>query len=162
MALSWDLVSPVEYTLGEELNFNLHFEAPSNTTTKKFYIIGGLYTDTTFISGSLFGVLKAADVDYGVNSSTYMSAWELEPEQVVDLPCRFIINRTNCLLALFLMEMVGDEVDLDNDIEVAQILTELAAPIPVEEEIMLGVTPLVGGIMLLGIVTMMIQGVFKR
>ena len=159
--LSWDLVSPLEYAAGQEIDFNLHFEAPANATTKKFYILGGL-TDTTYISGSLFAILKAAEVDYGVNSDTYMSVWELDPEESVDLPCKFIINRSNCLLALFLMEMVGDEADLDNDVEVAQILTELAAPVPVEEEIMLGVIPLIGGVMLLGMVGIMMSGMFKR
>ncbi|GAJ10519.1 unnamed protein product, partial [marine sediment metagenome] len=120
--LSWDLVGPVEYSANQELDFNLHFEAPSNTTAKKFYIIGGLYTNTTYISGSLFGILKAEEVDYGVNNAAYMSLWELDPEGGIELPCKFIINRSDCLLVLFLMEMVSDEPELDNDVEVAQIL----------------------------------------
>jgi len=158
--LSSDLVSPIEYSAGEEIDFNLHFEAPSNTTEKKFYILGGLYTDATYISDSLFGILKAADVDYGVNSATYMSVWELDPEESVDLPCKFIINRSDCLMALFLMEMVGDEVDLDNDVEVAQILIQLtapAAPVPIWETIV----PVVGLVVVLGLVTPMVRDMFK-
>ena len=160
--LSWDLVSPLEYAAGQEIDFTLHFEAPADTTEKKFYIMGGLYTDTTYISGSLFGILKAAEVDYGVNSTTYMSVWELDPEEAVELPCKFIFNRSNCLLALFLMEMVGDEADLDNDVEVAQVQVQLTAPIPVEEEIMQSVIPLVGGVMMLGMLGIMMSGMFKR
>lgn len=160
--LSWDLVSPLEYAAGDEVDFNLHFEAPANAAAKRFYLLGGLYTDTTYISGSLFGILKAAEVDYGVNSATYLSAWELDPEESVDLPCKFIINRSNCLLALFLMEMVGDEVELDNDVEVAQVQVQLTAPIPVEEEIMVSVIPFVGGVMMLGMLGIMMRGMFKR
>ncbi len=160
--LSWDLVSPSRYTANNELNFNLHFKAPANTAEKKFYILGGLYTNTTYISGSLFGILKAAEVDYGVNSPTYMSLWELESEEAVELPCKFIINRSDCLLALFLMEMVGDEVEIDNDIEVAQITTELVTPIPIEEAFMQSAIPLIGGVVLLGVVGMIVKGMFKE
>lgn len=159
--LSWDLASPLEYTAGQEIDFTLYFEAPANTAAKKFYLLGGLYTDTTYISGSLFGILKAAEVDYGVNSATYMSLWELDPEEAVELPCKFIFNRSNCLLVLFLMEMVGDEVDLDNDIEVAQILVQLTTPIPIEEEITQSVIPFVGGVLLLGMLGIMMRGMFK-
>jgi len=127
--LSWDLVSPVEYAAGQELVFNLHFEAPANTEAKKFYILGGLYTvDGTYIPDTLFGILKAAEVDYGVNDPAYMSLWELEPEQAVDLPCRFILSQSNCLVALFLMRMVGDAPSLSDDEQIAQILVELTPP----------------------------------
>lgn len=156
--LSWDVVGPLDYAAGEEIDFNLHFEAPINTTAKKFYILGGLYTDTTYISGSLFGILKAADIDYGVNSDTYMSVWELEPEEVVDLPCKLILNRTNCLLALFLMEMVGDAVDLDNDIEVAQVTVQLAAPVSIWEQF----GPLIGTVLVLSMLGVMVSGMFKK
>lgn len=159
--ISWDLASPLEYTADQEIDFNLHFEAPANATEKKFYILGGLYTiDEGYIPGSLFGILKAAEVDYGVNSVTYMSVWELDPEEAVELPCKFIINRSDCLLVLFLMEMVGDTSNLDNDIEVAQILTELTTPIPVS--IWETIIPLVGLVMMLGLVTPMMKGMFKR
>ncbi len=160
--LSSDLASPLEYTAGEEIDFTLHFEAPANAEAKKFYLLGGLYTDTTYISGSLFGILKAAEVDYGVNSATYMSLWELDPEEAVELPCKFIINRSDCLLVLFLMEMVGDEPELDSDVEIAQILIQLVTPIPIEEEIMQGSMILIGGVVLLGLVGAVLLPIFKR
>lgn len=127
--LSWDLVSPVEYIALGELDFNLHFEAPENTKKKKFYILGGLYTDATYIPDTSFGILKAAEVDYGINDADYVTLWELEPEEEVDLPCKFILDRSNCLLALFLMRMVGDEPSVDDDEQLALIQVELTAPV---------------------------------
>lgn len=149
--LSWDLVSPIEYTALEELSFNLHFEAPENTEEKKFYILGGLYTDTTYIPGTLFGILKAAGVDYGVNDPAYVTLWELEPEEEVDLPCKFIIGRSNCLLALFLMRMVGDEPNVDDDEQLALIQAELTAPVPIGEDMASIVTQYVMPIALIGV-----------
>ncbi len=154
--LSSDLVSPLGYTAGEELDFNLHFEAPPNTTTEKFYVLGGLYTDTTYLSGSLFGILKVAELDYGVNSAAYLSTWELDPEEAVELPCKFILNRTNCLLALFLMRMVGDEPNIDDDEVVAQIQVQLTAVIPFEEQfgnvVSQSILPLIGIALVSGVV----------
>lgn len=164
--LSSDLVSPIEYSAGEELNFNLHFEAPADTEAEKFYVLGGLYTDTAYVSSSLFGILEAAEVDYGVNDLTYISIWELEPEEVVDLPCRFILNRTNCLLALFLMRMLGDEPSLDEDEQVAQIQAELTAPQTVWEQlsdvISQNIVPIALVGMMVGMVAVMGRGMFKR
>lgn len=164
---AWDLVSPVEYSAGEELTFDLHFEAPADTEAEKFYILGGLYTsDGTYISGSLFGILKAAEVDYGVNSATYLSLWELEPEEEVNLPCRLILGRTNCLLALFLMKMVGDEPSIDADEQIAEIQAELTAPRTAWEEmqdiISQNIVPITTGVIVLGMVGMMSYGMFKR
>ena len=154
--LSSDLVSPTEYSPGEELNFNLHFEAPGDTEAEKFYVLGGLYTDTTYVSSSLFGILKAAEVDYGVNDPTYISIWELEPEEAVDLPCRFIFNRSNCLLALFLMRVVGDESSLDEDEQVTQIQAQLTAPKTAWEQIQdminQNIVPLTAAALMLGMV----------
>lgn len=165
--LSWDLVSPVSYDTSQELSFNLHFEAPANTGAKKFYLMGALYTpDGTYISGTLFGILKAAEVDYGVNDATYISLWELEPEEAVDLPCRFILNRTNCLLALFLMRMVGDEPSIDNDEVVAQIQAQLTAPQTVWEQIqdVIGqnVMPLAAMGLMLGMVALVGREIVKE
>lgn len=158
--LSWDLVSPVEYTLGEELIFDLHLEAPANTEAENFYVMGALYTDTTYITDSIFGILKAAEVDYAVNNATHMTLWELNPEQAVELPCRFIFNQSNCLLALFLMRMVGDEPSLDDDVEVAQISVQLVAPVvvPIWEQIM----PLISMALMFAIILPMTKGMFKR
>lgn len=163
--LSFDLVSPVEYTAGNELDFNLHFEAPANTEAEKFYILGGLYTDTAYISGSLFGILKPAEVDYAINDPAYISIWELEPGEGVDLPCKFILSGSDCLLVLFLMRMVGDEPSLDDDEELAQIQIQLTAPVPAEEEIATtiaqSIIPLVAVGLALGVVGFMARGMFK-
>lgn len=164
--LSWDLASPLEYTAGEEISFNLHFEAPANAVAEKFYLLGGLYTDTTYLSGTLFGILKAAEVDYGVNDPAYLSIWELEPEEAVDLPCKFILNRSDCLLVLFLMKMVGETPSLDDDEELAQIQVQLTALIPIEEEIPGMITQFVIPLAILGmtfgIVGVLGRGMFKR
>lgn len=164
--LSCDLTDPVEYSADNELDFNLHFEAPTNTGKKKFYVLGGLYTDTSYLSGSLFGILRAVGVDYGINDLTYASIYELEPEESVDLPCKFILNKTDCLLALFLMELVGDEINIDNDIEVAQIQVQLVSPIPIGEQvggiISQYVTPLAFMGMMVGVLGIIGKEVFRR
>ena len=159
--LSCDLVSPTEYTAGEELSFNLHFEAPGDTVPQKFYILGALYTDTTYLSGTLFGLLKAAEVDYAVNSDTYISLWELEPEEVVDLPCRLTLDRSDCILALFLMKMAGDAPNLDTDEVVDQVQVQLASPVPAWEQITQSMIPVVGVVMVLALVGMMVSGMFR-
>ncbi len=160
--ISWDIMSPVEYAAGEELSFNLHFEAPGDTVAQKFYILGGLYLDTTYLSGTLFGLLKAAEVDYAVNSDTYISLWELEPEESVDLPCRLTFDRSDCTLALFLMRMVGDAPNLDTDEVVDQVQVQLASPVPVWEQITQSLVPMVGGVMVLAMVGIMASGIFKE
>lgn len=166
VSLSWDLVSPMDYTVGEELSFDLHLEAPANTQAKKFYILGGLYTDTTYISSSFFGILKVAEVDYGIKDTTYLSVWELEPEQAVDLPCRFIFNRSNCLLALFLMRIAGDVPSLDDDEQIAQIQALLTVPKPVWEQIQdvisQNVVPLAALGLMLGVVALVGREIVKE
>jgi len=157
--LSWDLVSPIEYTAGQELSFDLHFEAPAVTEAGRCYLLGALYSDTTYISGTLFGILKAAEVDYGVNDPTYMSIWELEPEEAVDLPCRFTFNRSDVILGLFLMKMVGTEPSLDADEPVASLSVQLSSPAPpVTIESLL---PVVGVVMVLGMLGFMMYRVLK-
>jgi hypothetical protein len=164
--LSWSLVSPVEYAAGQELSFNVHFEAPADMEAKKFYILGGLYTDTTYTSGSLFGILKAADVDYGVNDPVYLSVWELEPGVAVDLPCRFILNQTNCLLALFLMRIVGDAPNLDSDEQMAQIQAQLAVPRTAWEQIQdiisRDIVPLTAAALMLGMIGLIGREMVRR
>jgi len=157
--LSWDLVTPVEYTAGEELSFNVHFEAPE---AGRYYVLGALYTDTTYISGSLFGLLKAAEVDYAVNSGTYISLWELEPGEAVDLPCRLTFGRSDCTLALFLMKMAGDAPDLETDEVVDQVQVQLASPVPVWEQITQSLVPVVGVVMMLGMMGIMMWEAFKE
>ena len=158
--LAWDLVSPIAYTAGEELGFNLHFEAPANTATKKFYLLGGLFADTTYISDSLFGILKPADVDYGVNDPTYMSVWELEPGEAVDLPCRFAFERSDVILGLFLMKMVGTEPSLDADEQVASLSVQLSSPAPPASPVE-SILPVVALVMALGMIGFVMYRVFK-
>ena len=158
--LSWDLVGPVEYSAGEELSFNLHFEAPGDTVAQNFYILGALYTDTTYISGSLFGLLKAAEVDYAVNSDSYITLWELEPGESVDLLCRLTLDRSDCTLALFLMRMTGDTPSLEADEVIDQVQVQLTSPVPTWIQITQTVVPFVGVAMALGMVAIMVKGVF--
>lgn len=157
--LSSDLVSPIEYTAGNELDFNLHFEAPANTEAKKFYLLGGLYTlEGNYIADTVFGILKVADVEYAVNDTIYASVWELEPEESVELPCKFILNQSDCLLILFLMRMVGDEASIIDDEEIAQIQVQLVAPVPIGEDIpgiITSIMPLIAMGLMFGMVAMM-------
>lgn len=37
---SWDIVSPVDYAAGVELDFNLHFEAPADIEPGRYYCLG--------------------------------------------------------------------------------------------------------------------------
>jgi hypothetical protein len=160
MVLSWDLVSPVTYTAGEELSFNLHFEAPVNTEADRYYLLGALYSDTSYISGSLFGILKPADVDYGVNDPTYMSVWELEPEQAVDLPCRFTFDRSDVILGLFLMKMLGTQPSLDADEQVASVSVQLSSQaLPTPPMTIESVLPMVVVVMMFGMLGLMMYSI---
>jgi len=150
--LSWNIVSPMEYTPGEEISFSLHFEAP---VAGRYYLLGALYIDIYHPPSTIFGVRN------GVNDPAYTSVWELGAAEAVDLPCRFMLDRTNCLLALFLMRMAGDEVNLDGDEKIAQVQAQLAAPVP-EKQIMQTVVPIVGGVMLLGLVAVTMHTMFKE
>ncbi len=156
--LSWDVVDPAEYAASQELVFNLHFEAPANTEAEKFYVLGGLYTaDATYIPDTLFGILKSVDLDYGINDLVSMSLWELEPEQAVDLPCRFTLDRSDVILGLFLMRLVGDAPSLENDEQVAQIQVQLVAPTSILVQIM----PLIVIVMMFMMITPMMKGMAK-
>lgn len=131
--LSWNLVSPVEYTAGEELQFTLHLTAPEAVLPRKrkYYILSALYTkDLVYISGTLFSIYVPPGVDYGIGSTEYASVWELEPEQSVDLPCRLTLNRSDVILGLFLFRMEGDVPSLGVDEEIAFISAELVSPTP--------------------------------
>jgi len=157
--LSWDLVSPTEYTAGGELSFDLHFEAPE---AGRYYLLGALYTDTTYLSGTLFGLIKAAEVDYAVNSNTYISLWELETEEAVDLSCRLTFNRSDCMMALFLMKMAGDIPSLETDQVIDQVQVQLVSPVPVWEQITESMIPVVGGVMVLAMMGIMMWEAFKE
>lgn len=130
--ISWDLVSPIEYQAGQELQFTLHFSAPKAVSKKrKYYLLCALYTkDLVYISGTLFAIYVPPGVDYGIGSTEYASVWELEPEQSVDLPCRLALDRSDIVLGLFLFKMEGDVPSLGVDEEIASISAELVSPAP--------------------------------
>ena len=114
--LSWDIESPVEYQAGQELQFTVNFTAPGDG---KSYLMGALYSsDLSYISGTLFGLLKVAGADYAVNGTTYMSYWDLKEGESVELPCKLTLDRTNVVLGLFLFQMEGDTASLGVDEEV--------------------------------------------
>ena len=160
--LSWDLVSPVEYEIGQELDFNLHFEAPENTGVGEFYILGGLYDVTVYAPGSIFGVIIPAGASYGTNSPTHMSTWRLEPGQAVDLPCKFALNRTDIVMALFLQRITGDEPSLDGDEQIAQIQTQLDVPKTLLEQIPDMLNPLVAVVVVVGMMQIMSKGISEN
>lgn len=126
--LYWDLVSPKEYAAEAELECVLTFSAPEAGT---YYLIGALYTTSLeYISGTLFGVLIPEGSNYAVNSPGYVSLWELEATEEQELPCKFTFNRSDVILGLFLMRMVGDEPSLDDDEQVGSLSVQLSAPVP--------------------------------
>ncbi len=126
--LSWDLVSPKEYVAGSELQCTLSFAAPK---VGKYYLLGALYdTALNYISGTLFGALLPEGSDYAVNNMEHASLWELEADEKKDLPCTFTFNRTDVVLGLFLMRMVGDSPSLEDDGQVASLSMELSSPMP--------------------------------
>lgn len=130
--LSWDLVSPVEYQAGQELQFTLHFSAPEVMPGKrKYYILCALYTkDLVYIPGTLFAIYAPPGTDYGIGSIEYTSVWELEPEQSMDLPCQLTLDRSDVVLGLFLFRMEGDTPLLGVDEEIAVVSVELVSPAP--------------------------------
>ncbi len=160
--LSWDLVSPVEYEAGQELGFNLHFEAPEGISAEEYYVLGGLYDVSVYMPDSIFGVLIPAGANYGVNGSTHMSTWRLEPGQAVDLPCKFAFSRTDLVMALFLMRKVGDEPSLDGDEQIAQVQVQLNAPKTLMEQIPDMISPLIAMMVVVGMMGMMTKGISNK
>lgn len=135
--LSWNLVSPVEYVAGQDLTFALGITAPK---TGKYYLLGALYdTNLNYISGTLFGVAQPEVSDYAANDA-YSSLWGLEADGKIDLSCRFAFSRTDAVLGLFLMRMVGDSSSLDDDEQIVSASASLSSPAPpvTWESIMLG------------------------
>jgi len=130
MTISTDLLSPVSYTVGEELTFKLTFTVPEDGN---YYILGALYdSDFNFISGSLFGVLLPTGATYAFNSSAQMSLWELEEDDETELDCKFILDRTSVIMGLFLMRMAGGEPSLGDDTEISSTTVVLAGEAAVE------------------------------
>jgi len=125
--LSWNLTSPVSYQAGQELECTISFTAPE---AGKYYLIGALYTALEYIPGTLFGVLVPEGSDYAVNSVQYTSLWELEADESKVLPCKFTFDRSDVVLGIFLMKMVGDESSLEEDEQVGSLSVQLSSPAP--------------------------------
>jgi len=131
MTLSWDLGSLVSYEAGAELEAAVEFDVPEDAT---YYLIGALYTtELAYIAGTMFGVLIPTGEDYGVNSPGDQTAWEMEEDEEKELDCKFTLDRTNVILGLFLVKMLGYEPDWTTDAVVSSITTSLsgaAVPAP--------------------------------
>lgn len=126
--LSWNLGAQVSYQAGQELQFTLHFSAPE---AGKYYILGALYTkELVYIPGSMFSIYVPEGVDYGTDSTSYASVWELLAGESVDLPCRLTSDLSDVVLGLFLFKMQGDVPSLDTDEQVASVSAELVSPVP--------------------------------
>ena len=124
--LSWDITSPKKYTAGNVLALTLTFTAPEKGN---YYLLGALYdSEGNYISGTLFGVLVPEGSDYAINNAQHSSLWELEEDEETELPCQFILDRSNVVLGLFLMEMAGDEPSLENDEEIDSLSVVLNSP----------------------------------
>jgi len=129
MTLTWDLSASIVYDAGSELELTLSILAPEEAT---FYLLGALYAvDGTYIPGTLFGV--ASGVTYAVNSTTETSLWELLADEDLELGCRFVLDRSNVVLGLFLMKMAGDAPSLEDDAEVVSLSTALTSLAPEPE-----------------------------
>ena len=156
--LSWNLASPVSYQAGQEFECTIGFTAPE---AGKYYLLGALYTATPeYISGTLFGVLLPEGSDHAVNSVEYTSPWELEADEEKELPCRFIFDRSDVVLGVFLMRMAGDEPSLDADEQVASLSVQLSSPAPPVSPVE-SILPVVALVMVLGMLGFVMYRAFK-
>ena len=105
--LSWDLVPPVEYEVGDKLKLNLQIHAPNVGRKKEsFYVVGALYTTAlNYIPNTLFYIFVPPGVSYGYNDVSLTTAWELEPDESMTLPCHLTLDRSGVVLGLFLFKV---------------------------------------------------------
>lgn len=126
--LSWDLPGSPVYEAGSALECTLTLQAPG---TGRYYLLGALYDSIgNYIGDTLFGVLVPEGSSDAVNSQSYASLWEMSTGEEKSLPCRFTFNRSNVILGLFLLKMVGDELSLESDELVASVSAPLSSPVP--------------------------------
>ena len=147
-AISWDLEPVVSYQARQELECTLSFTAPD---AGRYYICGALYTsDLEYMSGTLFGVLLPEGADYAVNSAEYTSLWDMEAVEEKELPCKFTFDRSNVVLGVFLMRMVGAEPSWADE-EIGSLSVQLSSPAPpiTIEQMML----MAAAVMMIGMVT---------
>ena len=125
--LAWDLGSSVSYTTGGDLECKITIIAPEDGT---YYLLGALYTtQLEYVPGTLFGVLLPSGEIIAVNSLTHATTWELEEDGEQEQDCKFIFDRTDTILGLFLMKMAGTEASWENDTVVDSITVSLSGPV---------------------------------
>jgi len=121
--LSWDLGSITTFNAGNVLETTVTVVAPESGT---YYLVGALYdTSLNYISNSLFGVLQSEVGGTAVNSPTHVSLFDLSEDEELSLDCMFTLNRTSCILALFLYKLGDSEPDLSVDEQIASVSTSL-------------------------------------
>ena len=121
-----NLVSPVSYTAGEGLQFKIAITAPAAGT---YYVLGALYdSDYNYISGTLFGVLLPVGATIAYNSPVQASTLDLSEDEVQEVNCQFILNRSSVRLGLFLMELTGTEASWEFDTQVDSTTATLSGP----------------------------------
>ncbi len=152
MTIAVDLLSSVTYTAGEELAFRMTTTVPE---TGNYYVLGGLYdSNFNFIPGTLFGVLLPSGEIYASNSQGQMTTWALLEGETEEIECKFVLDRTNVLVGLFLMKMAGEEASLDDD---EQISSTTIALVGAEEAVTIEVTSALGAVVVVGMMAMMIK-----
>lgn len=126
--LWWNLASPLFYQAGRVLECAIAFTAPE---AGKYYLLGALYTPTLeYISGSIFGVLLPEGSQEAVGSAWYTSIWELEAEEKKELPCRFVFDRSEAVLGVFLVKMKEDAPSLEYDEQIDSLSAHLSSQAP--------------------------------
>jgi hypothetical protein len=129
--LTWDLATSITYYANTELNIELSVVAEQAGV---HYIIGALYTrEGVYIPDTLFGIVLPEGSAYGIASSVEAKTWEMVISESIILPCKLTLNRTDAMLGLFFMKMVGATAVPDTDIIAGQVSAYLNAPsAPVE------------------------------
>ena len=154
--ISIDLESPVTYDAGNILELKVTFSAPQDS---KYYLLGALYTTSyDYILDSMFGVLLPVDTEYAINSYTVTNLWEMTTGDENELNCKFTLPRSDVILGLFLMRLVGDTPSLDDDVEVGSVSVVLEGTIPVIPET-IDWNSLLGGIVAVGMIGMMAKSI---
>lgn len=154
--LSWSLGTSRAYIAREELDVAVRITAPEHGN---YYIVGALYSaEMHMYSGSLFGLLTGPDGIVARNSLSTMSVFSLEGGVELDLTGRLVLSNTDCVLALFLYELLGDEANLDTDMLVDSISAMLVSPVTEVKESM---NEIVIAMMTMVIIVMMFPAMTK-
>lgn len=124
--LAWSLGATVPYTVGETLSTSVRITAPEAGI---YYVVGALYSlELTMYIGTLFGLLQEPDTLIADNDPFTLSIFSLEEEEELGLTTEFLLNRTGCVLAIFLYRMERDMPDLGEDVMVYSVSVSLVSP----------------------------------